>query len=70
MPKKNLPSSKHEMWKGAKRESVVDVVSAPKPVNWIRKGMYAEAVGTPYELSIAIDWDKFEIVDGIIVRKV
>lgn len=73
MPKKtqkikNLPKSSDEFWDGSEKE-MSNVGESGVPNKWIRKGMYAVSLNTPYELSIALDWEIYDIIDGIIVRK-
>lgn len=64
----DLPPTKSEFWDGAETKMSTPQ-SAPAPQKWVRRGRFAISLDTPYELAVALDWDRMEIVEGMIVIK-
>lgn len=63
-----LPSSDDEYWEGSDMQRIT-IEKQSAPTKFKREGRYAISVGTPYDLSLALDWERFDIVDGVIVVK-
>lgn len=68
MQTKNLPGSSSEYWDEADKQAIV-VRDEAAPTQFVRRGRYAVSIDTPYELAIALDWERFDVVDGFIVVK-
>lgn len=64
----SLPPSDDPYWEDADVQRIEKGLGE-EPKQWVREGNYAKAIGTPYDLSVALDWNRFDIVDGVIVVK-
>lgn len=68
--KKNLPPSDDSDFWGKSQKVTMDVrpelITNPK---WIRVGNYAILQGRSYESAVCLDWHRYDIRDGEIVKR-